>query len=765
MCSKTFSSQRYLKVHVTRIHTEMANKCENCDFTDHDKINLRAHMKQSHSNLLDLSSESVETQQADTNNVNDEPLLKLEKTSWEEKRVDDQLMDADSNDKKETNDDGQEITLTEIIDFRDEQTQKREQERANNSEEVKKNKVMETNQNQLSQKKSSRKRKKKSTLQANNKLPDGLRHIPDNIKHLTNDDDLILSIVPDGSCGIRAGAAHIFEDQNLGSRFRSVINTHIIDRFSVYSKKIAFPYRRQVGGEGKYVVFEQPQQYMEFLLTDPNAVYLWSDSEEFIAISNLYQMEIRIITTKGPDDNTPLLNIIKPDSELQQSAFLPPGKVPVMVLLHSSDSHFDLIVSRDSRIAKSLLMTETAPISAPTALEKLEKEHKNLKEKFDKLKTEHNRCLETIETLKNELTTTREETENDTKEINSIDPNEEQILLNGKLNGYSRESPQSNPTAKSSFKCNLCNNTYKTQAELAKHKHNHTSRTKCKICETIFRDENTLKEHTEKIHTNKQQPDQNSDNEPKNIKCNNCETKFNKESSLKEHLERAHTNDGDWNCDDCDHQTNSMSNLKKHLNLTHHKSHKITPTTEDKLTCKLCTTTASNETNLKEHMIAMHKSYKPCRNLPNCQFGNDCIFNHNEISKDMFLCYECGNESTTLRDLMFHRKNKHTVSNCLKYLSKRCIFNNDSCWFNHPDESLDKTDVTKNTQGPWQSPSFFPPSQAYQSTAQSSVFQEAPTNLAPPSVQPTQATWLQMLEMMRNLKQMMEQIKQTSQFQ
>ena len=498
------------------------------------------------------------------------------------------------------------------------------------------------------------------------------------------------------------------------------------------------------------VVFDHPEQYVEFLLKNPDASLLWSDTEEFIAISNLYQMEIKIITTKGPDDTKPHLNIIQPDPELEKSAILPVGKVPVMVLLHSSDSHFDLIVSRTSRIVQSFLMTEKAPKSAPSALENLEKEHKNLKEKFDKLKTEHAICLATIEYLRNELT------ENNT--IETKDSSEEQILLNGKLNGYMRETPQSNLAAKSSVKCELCNNTYKTQAEFTIHMKSHTSRTRCNICEEKFRDASSLKDHTEKNHSNKQQPD----HSPENFKCSICEKEFNKELSLKEHLERAHTNDGDWNCDDCDHQTNSVSNLKKHLNLTGHKSQKITPTSENTFYCKLCTTTTSSETNLKEHMIAKHKSYKPCRNLPDCKFGNDCIFNHNEISKDMFLCYECGNESTTLSDLMLHRKNKHTVSNCLKYLSKRCRFNNDSCWFNHPNESSEKTDVTKNTWEPCQSPSYSPPSRAYQSSTQSSVFWEAPTNLAPPSLQPSQATWLQMLDMMENLKHMMEQMKQTS---
>ena len=95
-------------------------------------------------------------------------------------------------------------------------------------------------------------------------------NVPDNIKHHTSGDDLVLSIVPDGACLPRAGAAHIFEDQNEGIRFRSVINTHIADRWFYYSEKIAFPYKREIGINGKHVEFQTAQEYLDFLRGNPN---------------------------------------------------------------------------------------------------------------------------------------------------------------------------------------------------------------------------------------------------------------------------------------------------------------------------------------------------------------------------------------------------------------------------------------------------------------------------------------------------------------
>ena len=73
--------------HITRMHTETKNKCKNCNFREYDEAKLREHIKQSHSDVLNSSFLSIQTQKSDTN-VNDELLLDLEKTSWEEKRVD-----------------------------------------------------------------------------------------------------------------------------------------------------------------------------------------------------------------------------------------------------------------------------------------------------------------------------------------------------------------------------------------------------------------------------------------------------------------------------------------------------------------------------------------------------------------------------------------------------------------------------------------------------------------------------------------------------
>ena len=67
-------------------------------------------------------------------------------------------------------------------------------------------------------------------------------------------------------------------------------------------------------------------------------------------MANLYQMDVKIITIKNTDDTNPKISHVGPDPDLQPFAMLPPGIVPGMTLLHIENVHYDLIVSKKSRI-------------------------------------------------------------------------------------------------------------------------------------------------------------------------------------------------------------------------------------------------------------------------------------------------------------------------------------------------------------------------------------------------------------------------------
>ena len=271
--------------------------------------------------------------------------------------------------------------------------------------------------------------------------------------------------------------------------------------------------------------------------------------------------------------------------------------------------------------------------------------------------------------------------------------NDAKVILDGKLNGFSREGPHSKPIAKP-----------------------------------------VVQQHT----------------------CKKCKKVFKTKPDLTHHMSQ-HINDGDWNCDDCPHQTNTKDNLKRHLDATHHKSKHITIVPE-KIPCNLCASSFDDNTELEKHRRGTHKTFKPCRNLPKCPYENSCLFNHNVIDSNNFLCYECGLELHTFRYLMFHRKNNHTMNKCLKFSDNNCKFTDESCWYNHSE--VPAPTRVDSQQGFWDP---IPPTD--QPSVQPSGFRDPPVNLAPPSAQPTQAAWLKMISMMENLNQMMEKMKETNQFQ
>ena len=138
--------------------------------------------------------------------------------------------------------------------------------------------------------------------------------------------------------------------------------------------KIGFPYHRQFGVQGEWEIFKTPDEYLKYICNNEKAELLWTDNEEIHAMANLYQINIKVIRTKGVDDPNPTINIVGPKPILNEFSILPAGIVPDMTLLYSHDSHYDLIVSRSSRLAQSVLQ-ENKSLEPKEQLHTLKEEH------------------------------------------------------------------------------------------------------------------------------------------------------------------------------------------------------------------------------------------------------------------------------------------------------------------------------------------------------------------------------------------------------
>ena len=108
---------------------------------------------------------------------------------------------------------------------------------------------------------------------------------------------------------------------------------------------IESPYVRQL--KGKTISFTEPRKLKEFLETSSEAAFMWADCEDLAIISDMYQINIKIITRNRAGNINVTENWIYPDPELKDFAELRDVNLGDMILLHEDDNHFSLIISKD----------------------------------------------------------------------------------------------------------------------------------------------------------------------------------------------------------------------------------------------------------------------------------------------------------------------------------------------------------------------------------------------------------------------------------
>ena len=209
------------------------------------------------------------------------------------------------------------------------------------------------------ERKRSRKKSIKSEKVVTYRVPN-IKPIPRNISHLVNKGDVLYVVPGDGSCAPSSASAFLFKDEVFGTQLKRKMNRFLAEH---WEKKYKFktqcsetsPFIRKIGGGGE-VSFTDPEKLLEYLRKSEYAVYMWSDSEDLAVISDMFQVKIKIITSKGATDKNPIVNRIEPDEEIKDHADLKHVELNEMVLFHKNDMHFNLIVSdKDDLVSKGSL--------------------------------------------------------------------------------------------------------------------------------------------------------------------------------------------------------------------------------------------------------------------------------------------------------------------------------------------------------------------------------------------------------------------------
>ena len=191
-----------------------------------------------------------------------------------------------------------------------------------------------------------------------------------------------------------------------------------MDRFQCQvSSQVSFPYVRQVGVKGETVTFEvgEENEFLGFLRTK-KAALLWTDSEDLQLLANLYQMSIKIITTKGDQDQNPTVNWVGPDPDMKAYKMLPEGAVPDMTLMHYENQHYNLVISKDCDLAKYGTLSQWLDNMEETKEETEEDEEQSIESKLKSFTTQYNesqiviaKLLKRIKSLETELKKKKED--------------------------------------------------------------------------------------------------------------------------------------------------------------------------------------------------------------------------------------------------------------------------------------------------------------------------------------------------------------------
>ena len=165
-------------------------------------------------------------------------------------------------------------------------------------------------QQKKDEKKKERKKRNSKIISSSNgqkfRIPN-IRNIPENCKHLFKENEVVYVVPGDGCCGPNCAAALLFHDEVFGPKLRKRMNLffakHWYKRYQYVSQcSDNHPFERKVKG-GEIKKFTNPKELIKFLKYSPKADYMWADSEDLSIISDMYQINIKVVTTKGEVKN------------------------------------------------------------------------------------------------------------------------------------------------------------------------------------------------------------------------------------------------------------------------------------------------------------------------------------------------------------------------------------------------------------------------------------------------------------------------------
>ena len=706
LCNYKTKSQAGLKTHKTRIHKTEPKKCVSCEFVSFQEKELGDHTETCHVKKDDVRKRSAPSFQCEilscgSTFVSEEKLMEHKQhqhLDLDQPKCENSPSSSPSrkkpvtDDNKENEDDDMEVVIEDKDVVTDSTAKMKVQEDIQSMLELRIKQLEQIIQNEKEEKEKMKvelnELKCKNTSESISvenlkkkpfKIPKHLKGVQNKHLEKLRGYKMRFCAIPDGACLTNCLTAHIscteVEEERKINNMR--VNQHIADNFeNYYQNKITLPYIETVGvgANSKTVNLKTKEEFLAFLRSE-ESLCVFSNSQELFAIANMLNITVRIFSYGiGGDENRCEWKDISPDPDMAATAHFPKGWVPDMALYNSDQSHYDLLVEEDHRLALlGLVGTKTQ-----------NKTEKKTKDKHDA----------NVDTAINEADDIQENVIHDGwkdvsyKKKKNPSPKpfiEEKLLDNGgdeyddvdleelddeitlakaKKSGHRRVDPSAPNESVSNevkmFRCSWTNCKQQLESEGLLNAH--------------------MAEHSPEFY------------------CNDCDGKFTCEVDLKLHRSVNHE-DKEWNCESCSFQANSSNELMNHLKETGHQPSKKIQDPKSKITqCYTCKEEFASYWNLMNHRKQKHPSNRTCKYFlkKECVHGVNCWYRHDEPmetdpvvnqsrnSKANINCQICDKRFETVHSLRTHKMNEHSAPGvCQKFIQGDCMRSDEECWYKH----------------------------------------------------------------------------------
>ena len=309
----------------------------------------------------------------------------------------------------------------------------------------------------------------------------------------------------DGPCLLRTTAAHIFGDENEGVNMARNLNKHQSNNRKYYMDKIGadFPLTVKLGSGGNTRIFQDGEEFFNWLESSEEAAYMWRGCVDLMAVSNMANMNIDIVVHEA--GRTPELVSFKPDPEFpwMENDPMKPGNLvrDKMTVLNWKDLHYNLIVGPSHMLSQhgsfgfhinesnSKKSSENKVKIIDGGQSERYENHNECKAKLSEKEAEVSSLKKQVKTLQQRLNVEVKEKiqlrkeVNDNKDIEELDSEAAFV----KKSGYCRTNPQE-PSSEI-IKCRKCSIVIKSTKELDVHIESHeiaSLKFPCYKCNKIF---------------------------------------------------------------------------------------------------------------------------------------------------------------------------------------------------------------------------------------------------------------------------------------